>query len=72
MKRPALVATIGKGARGRAAIGDALLEDIGIVDGVDRVSDLHSCRDVLVANGYEITTNELAYIYVEALARSEI
>jgi hypothetical protein len=69
MKRPALVATIGKGARGRAAIGDALLEDIGIVDGDPTHAELYSCRDVLAANGYEITANELAYMYVEALAR---
>ena len=53
------------------AIGDALLEELGTFDGDPTHAELYSCRDVLANNGYEITTNELAYMYVEALARSE-
>ena len=69
MKRPALVTAVLMGRRGRMAIGDALLEDLGTFDGDPTHAELDSCRDVLANNGYEITTNELAYMYVEALAR---
>jgi hypothetical protein len=71
VKRPALVRAVRMGRRGRIAIGDALLEELGTFDGDPTHAELYSCRDVLANNGYEITTNELAYMYVEALARSE-